>query len=151
IIGRNGADPAGFLRVDGPGLLVLGYRSNPSPVELPAEKFNQYLREEGLDAIAAIRESRHQTDAVVHEIFARCAKSLVLSGDPAKNQADRTLGFTLELVAERNPYLMAAGDDLPVRLIYESRPLAGALVIAMNRLNPAEKISARTDRDGRVR
>src|SRR5690242_21828602 len=30
IIGRNGADPAGYLRVDGPGLMVLGYFSNPS-------------------------------------------------------------------------------------------------------------------------
>src|SRR5437762_5915571 len=76
IIGRNGGDPAGFLRVNAPGLLVLGYRSNPSAVELPADKFNQYLREEGLDAIAALRESRRQTDAGAHEIFARCAKSL---------------------------------------------------------------------------
>jgi uncharacterized GH25 family protein len=38
-----------------------------------------------------------------------------------------------------------------VRLTYESRPLAGALVVAINRLNPADKVSARTDADGRVR
>jgi hypothetical protein len=29
--------------------------------------------------------------------------------------------------------------------------VAGALVVAMNRLNPSEKLSARTDNDGRVR
>ena len=46
---------------------------------------------------------------------------------------------------------MRAGQDLPVRLTYENRPLAGALVVAMNRLNPAEKLTARTDADGRVR
>src|SRR5436190_17591869 len=34
LVGRNGADPAGFLRVAVPGLLVIGYRSNPSTVEL---------------------------------------------------------------------------------------------------------------------
>ena len=38
-----------------------------------------------------------------------------------------------------------------MRLTYDNRPLAGALVVAMNRLNPAEKASARTDKDGRVR
>jgi uncharacterized GH25 family protein len=38
-----------------------------------------------------------------------------------------------------------------VRLTYENRPLAGALVVAMNRLHPAQKLAARTDRDGRVR
>src|SRR4029450_7480661 len=36
--GRDGADPAGLLRVAAPGLMVVGYRSNPSPVELTAEK-----------------------------------------------------------------------------------------------------------------
>ena len=55
VIGRDGRDPAGFLRVATPGLLVVGYRSNPSSVELTAEKFNQYLKDEGLDAIAALR------------------------------------------------------------------------------------------------
>ena len=30
LVGRDGADPAGFLRVAAPGLLVIGYRSNPS-------------------------------------------------------------------------------------------------------------------------
>lgn len=151
IIGRNGTDPAGYLRVDGPGLLVIGYRSNPSSVELPAEKFNQYLREEGLENIAAIRASRNQTETVAHEMFSRCAKSLVLSGAPGESQGDRVLGFTLELVAERNPYTMRAGDDLPLRLTYEGKSLAGALIVAMNQFNPAEKVSARSDAEGRVR
>src|SRR5438045_3004660 len=48
LVGRDGADPAGFLRVATPGLLVVGYFSNPSSVELTAEKFNQYIEEEGL-------------------------------------------------------------------------------------------------------
>lgn len=151
LVGRDGGDPAGFLRVAAPGLLVVGYSSNPSAVELPAEKFNQYLKDEGLDKIAALRASRNQTGAGAHELFSRCAKSLVLAGSPGPTQGDRTLGFTLELVAERNPYALRAGQDFPVRLTYEHHPLAGALVVAMNRVNPAQKLAARSDRDGRVR
>lgn len=151
LIGRDGADPAGFLRVAAPGMLVIGYHSNPSAAELPAEKFNQYLKEEGLDAVAALRARRNETGAKTREIFSRCAKSLVLSGPPSEAQGDRPLGFTLELVAERNPYAMRAGQDLPVRLTYENRPLAGTLVVAMNRLNPSEKLTVRTDNHGRVR
>jgi uncharacterized GH25 family protein len=151
LVGRDGADPAGFLRVAMPGLLVIGYRSNPSAVELTAEKFNQYLKEEGLDAVAAQRAHRNETGARTREIFSRCAKSLVLSGSASEKQRDRSLGFPLELVAEQNPYAIRAGQDLPVRLTYENGPLAGALVVAMNRLNPSEKLSARTDKDGRVR
>src|SRR5262249_48221614 len=151
LVGRDGADPAGFLRVAAPGLMVIGYRSNPSAVELPAEKFNQYLKEEGLDAVAALREQRRQTGSSAREMFARCAKSLVLSGKPGEQQGDRVLGFPLELLAERNPYAPGAAQDLPVRLTYENRPLQGALVVAMNRLNPSDKQAARTDSDGRVR
>ena len=144
-------DPAGFLRVDTPGLLVVGYRSNASAVELAAEKFNQYLKEEGLEAIAALRARRNETGAKARELFSRCAKSLLLTGSPNAAQGDRRLGFTLELVAEKNPYALGAGEELPVRLTYENSPLAGALVVAINRLNPSEKLSARTGADGRVR
>ncbi len=151
VFGRDGADPAGFLRVAMPSLLVIGYRSNPSAIELAAEKFNQYLKDEGLDAVAALRARRGETRAGARELFSRCAKSLVLSGSPSAAQGDRLLGFTLELVAERNPYAIGAGQDLPVRLTYQNRPLAGALVVAMNRLYPSEKLAARTDKDGRVR
>jgi uncharacterized GH25 family protein len=151
LVGRDGADPAGFLRAAMPGLHVIGYHSNPSAVELTAEKFNQYLKEEGLDEVAALRARRNETGAAAREIFARCAKSLILSGSASESQRDRSLGFTLELVAERNPYAMRAGEDLPVRLTYENRPLANALVVAMNRVNPSEKLAARTDKDGRAR
>jgi hypothetical protein len=151
VIGRDGADPAGFLRVAMPGLLVIGYRSNPSAIELPAETFNQYLKDEGLDTVAALRARRNETGANAHELFSRCAKSLVLSGSPSEAQGDRRLGFPLELVAERNPYAIRAGQDLPVRLTYEDRPLAGALVVAINRQYPSERLAVRTDKDGRVR
>ncbi len=151
VVGRDGADPAGFVRVAGPGMMVIGYSSKPSPVELEAEKFNSYLKEEGLDAVIAQRARRNETKSKARELFSRCAKTLVLSGTAASLQGDRTLGFPLELLAEKNPYAIRPSEDLPVRLTYENRPLAGALVVAMNRLNPSEKITARTDKDGRVR
>jgi uncharacterized GH25 family protein len=50
----------------------------------------------------------------------------------------------------KNPYTLRSGQDLPVRLTYEGRPLPGALVVAMNRANPAAKVTARTDKNGQV-
>src|SRR5262245_29516486 len=103
VVGRDGSDPAGYFRVDSGGLLVVGYQSKFSRVEMTGEKFNQYLKEEGLDRIP--RQS-----STVHDAFSRCAKSLVLAGAATPAQSDRVLGFTLELVAEKNPY---TSDDLP--------------------------------------
>jgi len=151
LVGRTGSDPAGYVRIAAPGLHVIGYSSNPSAVELGAEKFNQYLKDEGLDEVAALRARRGETGNKVRELFSRCAKSLLLVGPASASAGDRKLGFTLELVAERNPYALHAGEPLPVRLTYEDHPLAGALVVALNRKNPAEKVMARTDKEGRVR
>lgn len=142
LVGRTGADPAGYLRIAAPGLHVIGYNSKPSSVELTPEKFAAYLKEEGLDNI-------RPGGGKVRELFARCAKSLLNVGAPAAR--DHRLGFTLELIAERNPYTLQPGEPLPVRLTYLDQPLAGALVTAISRRNPADKVSARTDKNGRVR
>jgi uncharacterized GH25 family protein len=150
LVGREGADPAGLLRVGGAGLMVVGYHSKPSPVVLDAPKFNQYLSEEGLDSVAALRAKAGQSNASAREVFVRCAKSLLLAGPAAEAQQDRVLGLPLELVAERNPYSLAPGRTLSVRLMYHDQPLPGALVAALNQRDPMAKVSARSDRNGRV-
>jgi hypothetical protein len=65
--------------------------------------------------------------------------------------ADRVLGLTLELVPEKNPYALAAGQELPVRLLYRGAPLAGAKVAAVPKEQPSRQVAARTDAQGRVR
>ena len=150
VVGRDGADPAGLMRVASPGLFVVGYHSKPSPVVLEAPKFNQYLTEEGLDSIAALRAKSGQTNASAREVFVRCAKTLMLAGPAVEAQQDRVLGLPLELVAERNPYTLASGQALSVRLIYRDQPLQGALVVALNQRDPMAKAAARSDRNGRV-
>src|SRR5258705_2450432 len=93
VVGRDGADPAGFVRAAMPGMLVIGYSSNPSAVDLAADKFNQYVKDEGLDDVAAERARRNQMSSAVPELFFRCAKMLLLSRSPSEAQGDRQLGF----------------------------------------------------------
>ena len=104
IVGRDGSDPAGLLRTT--SARVCSSSATPAsraPSSCRRRNSIEYVKEEGLDAIAALRASRHETAAEAHEIFVRCAKSLLLVGTGEPAQADRALGFTLELVAERNP------------------------------------------------
>jgi len=150
VVGREGADPAGLLRVTAPGLMIIGYQSRPSPVTLPAAKFTQYLEAEGLDAIVAVRARTQASGREGREIFSRSAKSLVRSGTVTAGAGDRALGFPIELVAERNPYEMRRGETLPVRLTYQQAPLAGALVVAYNQRTPYHRLTERSDRDGRA-
>jgi uncharacterized GH25 family protein len=151
IPGVPATDPAGFLVTGRPGLYQLVYASRHAAVELEAAKFGKYLAEEGLEQIAALRARRGQSAAAGREIYSRCAKSFIAVGGDAGFGYDRVLGLKLELVPERNPYTLAPGEELPVRLLYGGAPLAGAKVAALPRDQTSRQVAARTDAQGRVR
>ncbi|HTD52790.1 MAG TPA: DUF4198 domain-containing protein [Thermoanaerobaculia bacterium] len=148
IPGLPGTDPAGFVRIERPGLAVIGYRSRRTFIELEAEKFEKYLTDEGLERVSKARAERGESGKPGKEVYSRCAKSIVLAGGGPAAGYDRPLGFTLELVPEK---LVAKPGDLPIRLLYEGRALEGALVVAINREEPEKRLSVRTGRDGRAR
>lgn len=149
LIGRLGSDPAGAVRISERGLQWIGYESNAALVTLEAAKFEDYLREEGLERIVAQRAKSGQSGSEGRERFHRCAKALLASGESSKG-FEIPLGFTLEIVLRENPYAKRAGDALPLLLLFRGKPLAGALVVAMNRDDPEHAIRVRTDARGRA-
>jgi hypothetical protein len=146
VVGREGADPAGLLRIDADRLHVVGYLGKPTPIELQAKKFNTYLEDEGLTSVIAERHRLHAEETSARELFTRCAKTLVMSGH--SKTVDRELGLPLELVAEQIPE--STGGTHTFRLVYQGQPLKGALVTAIHR-RTGERQSQRSDADGRVR
>lgn len=157
VLGFDGKTPAGIHRPRNPGLLMVGYQSNGMRIEIEAEKFDSYLVEEGLDDAAAERKRRGEGGRKGLEVYARCAKSmLVVQGDvPLTSEQwagwDRQLGFPLEIVPEINPCLLAKDADLPVRVLFQGAPLANALVGCMPRKDAMQETRVRTDAEGRVR
>ena len=77
-------------------------------------------------------------DRTAVKLYSRCAKSLIKYGEPESPDGYATVfGYTLELIPEKNPYIgLSAGDTLPIQLLYESKPLEGALVIAFTSDRP---------------
>ncbi|HEY0557816.1 MAG TPA: DUF4198 domain-containing protein [Thermoanaerobaculia bacterium] len=157
--GVPNTEPAGFESFPSPGLYTIVYDSTRYPVALDAAKFETYLKEEGLEAISAARARQGKSAAGAKEVFSRCAKALLAVGGGNGGNGgtgvgfDRVFGQRLELVAEKDPYALAGGGELPVRLLYEGKPLAGALVMALQRGlpgAPATKVTARTDGRGRA-
>ena len=151
LVGVDGSDPSGFGRPDEPGLQFMEYWSNPSVVDLGADKIATYISEEGLEPFLVL--TPEETAAGIKDHYARCAKSLVLVGKSDKKLTgfDRKLGMPLELIPDANPYALPKGRKLPVRLLRDGKPLKGALVVAMQRDVPGDsKIALRTDAKGRV-
>ncbi|MEX2154208.1 MAG: DUF4198 domain-containing protein, partial [Gemmatimonadaceae bacterium] len=97
-----------------------------------AESFRRYLRLEGAPA-ALERIDRERLlsgrDSVTRR-YAKYAKTLIQVGDGGGRTYSRIAGHPLEFVPDRDPAALRAGDTLPVRLLFQSRPLAGLRVHA---------------------
>lgn len=146
--GTYGDDPAGSVPISEPGLYLVGYFSKKFDVTFDSiDEFEKYLNMEGLERNLEIAKKRWSLRHGVVEIYSRCAKSLIQSGNHG-GKFDKVLGFPLELIPENDPY--AGGAKLNVRLVYRDKPLEGALVVAFNKNNPTERQRARTDKDGRA-
>ncbi len=175
VFGFDDRDPAGYFVPGRPGLHLLVYDSNHARLTLEGDRFERHLAEQGLERVSKLRRARGQSQAAATEMYSRCAKALLrvaAAGEAAPTGAaggaasaggsgsagvgpvpggghDLRLGLPLELVPETDPYTLAGGGRLPLLLLYEGKPLAGAWVEARSNARP-ERVSGRTDAAGRV-
>jgi len=145
ISGLENTDPAGWLRADGAGTAMIVYRSEPSFIELAADKFEDYLRLEGLDRIIDMRTERGERAKPGREYFSRYAKAL-LAGERTSPAVTQPLGLTYEIVPDVDPTAGAA--PFRGRVLYGGKPLAGALVVALWHDDPSLRLTARSDAQG---
>jgi hypothetical protein len=133
-----GADPPGRAAVGEAGLWAVGLESGDTLHTLSAERFERYLAEEGLEAMAAAAwaagaGSPAATERPVRELFARSVKALLRVGPAPPGEAGPAvgpvLGQELELVPLADPYAPEAGE-LPLRVLLRGAPAAGVLVKA---------------------
>ena len=139
------------VRVARPGTYVLAFESNPSFSDLEAERFNRYVANEGLSAIAAHREASGTAEANGTELYARRAKTLLQVGDANTSNVTRPIGQTLEIVPLQNPFALGEGDALDLQVFWRGSPLDGASVAIVPLDGSNEVETAKTSADGVVR
>ena len=151
LVGVDGSTPAGRVRLGDAGVVTLGYHSTPRELVLPAEKFESYLREEGLEAVLAERARLGEQAREGREHYERSSKSLV--GVGGADGLGATLGLPYEFVV-----LGVSGGELELELRFEGRPMADTAVhfqsLAVEPESSAPPLAAtvhRTDANGRVR
>jgi uncharacterized GH25 family protein len=152
-LGQGAED--GDFRLNDPGTYVLVLQTDDgAQTHLPAVRFNDYLKVEGLTPAFEQRVRLQRMDADGSERYSRCAKSIVQVGQPRaglQGQVDKPVGLPLEIVPEANPYGTKRPATFPVRVLYAGHALAGALVKLTNLANDASPFEVRlTDRDGRA-
>lgn len=148
VTGQLGDDPAGSITIDKPGLYAVIYDSKKFDVSFDDfNKFQDYLKDEGLEKHMTLAKARAGNGGKITEIYSRCAKTLIAAPQGEAAPAGHDFHCALELIAESNPY---KDSDVKLRLLFKGAPVADVLVAAFNKADPTNKIRLRTDKEGRV-
>ncbi len=140
---------AGFA-TPGAHVLVLATDNNAQS-HLPAPRYNDYARAEGLTLALDQRQRSGRMQADVSEIYSRCTKTILRVGAAPVDQAAaaQRYGLVLEIVPEGIP---VGSGALAARIYFYGLPLPGATV-KLTDLNhdqqPLQTVA--TDRDGLAR
>ena len=134
VVGGAGTALRGTLRLAEPGTYVVAVQSNDAKSDLPALRYNSYAVEEGLTPALEQRKRLRQDENNGRELYSRRMKALIQVGTTGalQPQVTRPVGFSLEIVPERDPYRLKTGERFPVHILFEGRPLKGALVKLTN-------------------
>jgi uncharacterized GH25 family protein len=151
--------PIGAVKADGKRLVasvtmpaashVILTAVNAAAVEqMKGPSFEKYLAEEGLHDIIKDRAARGETEALGRERYSMYAKAILATG-AAGNGFALVTGLPIEIVPEKDPYRIPAGEQLPVRVLLKGKPVSGALVVAST-VGATPQAVGRTDDEGRL-
>jgi uncharacterized GH25 family protein len=153
------------LPLQSAGTHLVAFDSQPNAITLSADSFHAYLHDEGLDFIKTKREAAGTKAELGRERYRRYVKTLLQvarpTGASSKSNADSkkpdmthatVVGQRLELVPLQNPLSLSPGASLGVKVLFESKPLAGALLKAWHkRSGQTVMVRAITGVDGIVK
>ena len=148
---QNGELPVAFAQKGGH---LLAMDSVPFTVELSADTFTAYLREEGLESIIALRQVQGQAKNSGRERYRRHVKTFLHIGGTKDASFGVRTGQTLEIVPLQDP-TVARAQGTTFAVLFEGKPLQNALIKAWHKDSPKTSaqltvLHARTNAQGQA-
>lgn len=127
------------LAVFDEGTAMVAFNSTNSFIQLDADKFNAYLKEDGLQNTIDYRMAHNETDSAGKEFYQRSVKTLIQVGD-AKDNISHITGLPLDIIPLTNPYRLKNNDTLTIRAFFNKQILANQL------MNVWQRVEGKTSR-----
>ncbi|HZO52098.1 MAG TPA: DUF4198 domain-containing protein [Bryobacteraceae bacterium] len=139
------------VRLPRAGAYWISLHTMPRALSLEPAKFDQYLRDEGLEWVIDWRTKNGEAQKPSRERYSKYAKTYLDAG--AGDVWRKTLGLDIEIVPEADPAALKPGARLPIRLLWHGKPAAGIRVERAWALPDGGKgvdVVGRTDEQGRT-
>ena len=145
---EDGKRLAATVRVADAGHIIVTAVNAASVEDMRPASFEKYLAEEGLGHIIDARKQRGESEKNGKERYTMYAKTILLSGAPGEGYKT-AVGLPLEMVPEKDPYRLQAGETLPRRVLLRGAPVANLEVRATSTTAKTHTVG-RTDSQGRL-
>lgn len=137
------------FKEEGTKLIVM--QSNSAFIELDAAKFNEYLKEDGLDDVLAFREKNKLMNKPSREFYSRHTKLFLQAGEKRDDVFRKTIGLPVEIISDKNPCALKKGDRVRFTILFNGKPFFGAKVRIWNRFDNRTTIqNIFTEKDGTI-
>ena len=136
-----------------PGMATIWLSLAPKLIELNRKEVQHYLDEIGAPTLLTQAWYAGKGSKPWREIYSKHAKTFVHVGRPGRSKTDRSwsepVGMPLEIVPEKDPTALRAGDEFPVRVLRNGAPLAD-FSLGIVREGKTNRALKKTDVDGRA-
>ena len=110
------------------GTHVLALETNHSFIELEADEFEAYLREDGLESALEYRQQHGEQQMKGRERYKRCTKLMVQAGEEFDQTYKQPAYMAIEIFPVEHPYKRKEGKPASFKILFENKPLANAKV-----------------------
>ena len=117
------------------GCHLIAMETTPAFIEQDAEKFNDYLKADGLDHVFNARIKNDAIDQPGKEFYSRHTKLILQVGKKTDDTWSKVLNMPIEIVPEQNPADLKRGGRASFKILFNGKPLFGAKVRVWNRYN----------------
>lgn len=145
--GHDGSLVIGHINTRTPGTTIASLTTNGAKITLPADEFEEYLKDEGLNKIIEMRKERGESLQPGVELFYRCAKTLIFVDNQSAG-FDKVIGLERELIPVTEPLKYKPGTPFTVKLLHAGVALAGIQVKAELNTTPPTVLRTTTDAKG---
>lgn len=123
---------------------------NWSYITLESAKFEDYLREDGMEYIIAERAKLGESQKEGRERYSRFIKTLLQIGEKRDKTYKEKTALKLDITPLENPYSKKSGDNLSFQVLFDGKPLVNRTAFADNRdVELFSKQKVTTDANGK--
>ncbi len=123
------------LAVMNEGTVMITFNNHNSFIELEAQKFTDYLKEDGLEEVIKYREQNGEKDSVGREFYHRSVKTIFQVGKKYNDVYKKETGLPIDILLQSNPYELRNNGIIKTKILFQGKPLKNSLCKIWHRFN----------------